>query len=192
VPLKVRGKFPAGNDSVSLSSAHGYVFVWCIIVKMIVDETQLLKFVADANLVSASDLEAAKQTAAQKKQSVGEVLVSQGTITEDALRRMQAYVLGIPFVDLRDRKIPFETLSMVPEPIARTHNVVAFKKTEDTLEVAMLDTEDLAAIDFIRKRVRLKILPRLTDNESIRNVLLQYQKRVVPQSLNPIGNVTVR
>jgi type IV pilus assembly protein PilB len=143
---------------------------------MIVDETQLLKFVADANLVSASDLEAAKQTAAQKKQSVGEVLVSQGTITEDALRRMQAYVLGIPFVDLRDRKIPFETLSMVPEPIARTHNVVAFKKTEDTLEVAMLDTEDLAAIDFIRKRVRLKILPRLTDNESIRNVLLQYQK----------------
>lgn len=46
----------------------------------------------------------------------------------------------------------------------------------DTLEVAMLDTEDLAAIDFVKKKVDLKILPRLTDSESIKSALLQYQK----------------
>ncbi|MEK9184881.1 MAG: GspE/PulE family protein, partial [Patescibacteria group bacterium] len=104
-------------------------------------------------------------------------------ISEDNLRRMQAYVLGIPFVDLKTQKIPFETLSLIPEPIARNHNIVAFKKTDDlpgqigTLEVAMLDTDDLSAIDFVKKKVRsLKILPRLTDVDSIKSVLLQYQK----------------
>ena len=40
----------------------------------------------------------------------------------------------------------------------------------------MLDTENLAAIDFIKKKVGLKILPRLTDEESIKSALLQYQK----------------
>jgi type IV pilus assembly protein PilB len=40
----------------------------------------------------------------------------------------------------------------------------------------MLDTEDLAAIDFVKKKVGLKILPRLTDEASMRHALLQYQK----------------
>ena len=32
----------------------------------------------------------------------------------------------------------------------------------------MLDTDDLAAIDFIKKKTQLKILPRLTDVASIK------------------------
>jgi len=44
------------------------------------------------------------------------------------------------------------------------------------LEVAMLDTEDLTAIDFVKKKVGLKIMPRLTDGDSIKSALLQYQK----------------
>jgi hypothetical protein len=89
---------------------------------------------------------------------------------------MQAYILGIPFVDLKSEKLPFEVLSLIPEPIARNHNIVAFKKTDTALEVAMLDTEDLTAIDFIKKKVGLKILPRLTDAESMKSAILQYQK----------------
>jgi type IV pilus assembly protein PilB len=65
---------------------------------------------------------------------------------------------------------------LIPEPIARKHNVVAYKKGDGALEVAMLDVNDLSAIDFIKKRVNLKILPRLTDSESIKKALVQYQK----------------
>ncbi len=85
-------------------------------------------------------------------------------------------MLGIPFVNLKDRKIPLEVLSLIPEPIARTHSIVAFRKEGTELEVAMLDTEDLPAIDSVRKTTGLKILARLTDDESLKNVLLQYQK----------------
>jgi type IV pilus assembly protein PilB len=44
------------------------------------------------------------------------------------------------------------------------------------LEVAMLDTKDLSSIEFIKKKVGLRIVPRLTDSESIRSALVQYQK----------------
>ncbi|MFA6898526.1 MAG: ATPase, T2SS/T4P/T4SS family, partial [Candidatus Paceibacterota bacterium] len=116
------------------------------------------------------------EKAKKKKVKVTELLVNKGKITEDDLRRMQAYVLGIPFVDLKSQRIDFSILSTIPEPVARTHNIVAFKKSADSLEVAMLDTDDLNAIDFIKKKVGLKILPRLTDTESIKSTLLQYQK----------------
>lgn len=143
---------------------------------MFIEDTQLYKFILDSGLVSKEDLEIANKESESKKKHIGEILVSSGKISPDNLRRMQAYSLGIPFVDLKGKKLPFEILSLIPEPIARAHNIVAFKKSDVSLEVAMLDVNDLSAIDFIKKKVNLKILPRLTDTDSIKEALVQYQK----------------
>jgi type IV pilus assembly protein PilB len=141
-----------------------------------IGEKQLREFILDSGLVTTADFESAEKEAQKKDIKVGDVLVSNGKISEDDLRRLQANILGIPFINLKGTKIDFETLSLIPEPIARNHNVVAFKKTGDSLEVAMLDTDDLRAIDFVKKKVGLKILPRLTDTDSIKKTLLQYQR----------------
>ncbi len=143
---------------------------------MQVSESELKEFILDSGLVSRKDVDAADEEAKKKKQSIGDILIAQGLLSSDSLRRIKAYVLGIPFVNLKDKKIDLNVLSLIPEPIARTHSIVAFKKEGETLEVAMLDTEDLPAIDSVRKKTGLKILPRLTDDESLKNVLMQYQK----------------
>ena len=143
---------------------------------MHIEESQLEEFILDSGLITQQDFDEAKKKAKEKERSIGDVLVSDGKFTEDDLRKMQAYILGIPFVNLKNQKLDFEVLSLVPEPIARSHNIVAFRKDGNTLEVAMLDTDDLEAIDFVKKKVGLRILPRLTDNASIKHALLQYQK----------------
>ncbi|HRH55499.1 MAG TPA: GspE/PulE family protein [Candidatus Paceibacterota bacterium] len=143
---------------------------------MQVSESELKEFILDSGLVSRKDVDAAEEEAKRRGQSVGDILIGQGLLSSDSLRRIKAYVLGIPFVNLKDKKIDLNILSLIPEPIARTHSIVAYKKDGDSLEVAMLDTEDLPAIDSVRKKTRLKILPRLTDDESLKSVLLQYQK----------------
>ncbi len=143
---------------------------------MFINEPQLRKFMLDSGLVNQEDLDAAQAKADEKKISVGQILVSEGKLKEDDLRRMQAYVLGLPFVELKNIKIDFSILSLIPEPIARNNNIVAYKRSGDALEVAMLDGDDLGAIDFVRKKVGLRILPRLTDVESMKAVLIQYQK----------------
>lgn len=143
---------------------------------MLVEDVQLYKFILDSGLVSQVDLDAAKKEAEKSGVHLGPVLVNSGKLTADNLRRMEAYVLGIPFVDLKGRKVDTNTLALIPEPIARAHNIVAFKQDTAGLEVAMLDVNDLSAIDFIKKKVNLKILPRLTDDESIKETLVQYQK----------------
>ena len=48
----------------------------------------------------------------------------------DDLRRVEAHLMGIPFVSLKDQKIDFEVLSIIPEPVARTHNIIAYKQGE--------------------------------------------------------------
>ncbi len=143
---------------------------------MIIKEKQLEEFILDSGLVDKQTLLKAKEESSQKNVPLGDVLVSSGKISEDDLRRMNAYVLGIPFVDLKTQKVDFDILSLIPEPIARKHNLIAFKKSAEGLEVAMLDVGDLGAIDFIKKKTGLKILARLTSVESIKSLLLQYQK----------------
>jgi len=143
---------------------------------MHVSEGELKEFITDSGLVAKSDIDAAALEARERGQSLGDILVSRGALTEDALRRIQAYVLGIPFVNLKEHRIQAEVLALIPEPIARTHNIIAYKQEGDSLEVAMLDVEDLASIEAVRKKTGLKILSRLTDTESIKHALLQYQK----------------
>ncbi len=143
---------------------------------MRIQDAQLKRFVIDSGLVSRKDIEAAERVAVDEKRTLAEALVSSGSMTEDDLRRVESYVLGVPFVSLKNVKVDFAILSLIPEPIARNHNIIAYKKSEGSLEVAMLDTADLSAIDFVKKKVGLKILPRLTDTESMKGALMQYQK----------------
>ncbi|MDO8553113.1 MAG: GspE/PulE family protein [bacterium] len=143
---------------------------------MYISDTHLKTFLADAGLVSQKDFDVAEREAKGKGKQVGEVLVSKSAIGEDELRRTYAYILGIPFVSLTGTKIKFETLSLIPEPVARRNNIIAYNRRGDELEVAMLDTDDLAAIDFIKKTTHLKILSRLTDVASVKFALKEYQQ----------------
>lgn len=143
---------------------------------MQINEEQLKKFILGSGLVKRSDFDAIVKKAEEQKQKFGNVLLSEGKISETDLKRMEAFVLGIPFVTLVDQKIDFSILSLIPEPIARNYNIVAYKKNGNTLEVAMLDVDDLPVIDFIKKRSGFKILSRLTDTVSIKALLIQYRK----------------
>ncbi len=143
---------------------------------MINDNKKLLEFIEDSGIVSKADLTKAQKIAGKEKKNLSEVLIADGKITENEMRRISAHILGIPFVSLVKSKINFDVLSIIPEPIARNHNIIAYKKNDKELEVAMLDVDDLEAINFIKKKVGLKILPRLTGEDSIKEALLQYQR----------------
>lgn len=143
---------------------------------MQLDEEQLKKFILESKLISRSALEEIAEKAEQKKQSLSDMLMSEGKIPESDLKKMQAYVLGIPFITLTDKKIEPAVLALIPEPIARNHNIVAYAKSSTSLEVAMLDVDDLPIIDFIKKHSGLRILPRLTDTPSVKSALVQYRK----------------
>lgn len=143
---------------------------------MYISDTQLKTFLSDANLISQKDFDSADKEAKDRNQPIGDILIARNLIGEDELRRTYAYILGIPFVSLVGQQIPFDTLSLIPEPVARRNSIVAYNHKDDELEVAMLDTDDLAAIDFIKKKTRLKVLPRLTDVPSVKAALKQYQR----------------
>ncbi|MDD5146690.1 MAG: ATPase, T2SS/T4P/T4SS family [Candidatus Pacebacteria bacterium] len=143
---------------------------------MHVEPQQLRAFILDSGLLDEAKFDVALERANQQGKRVGDVLLQEGLVSQDDLSRLQAYILGIPFVDLEKETITPDVLRIIPEPIARHYNIVAFRKKGRNLEVAMVDPEDLKAIEFIKKKANLKILPRLTTLASIKYLLAQYQE----------------
>lgn len=143
---------------------------------MKIDNRQLKAFLLDAGLISEKDIDDAIKSAEESGKRLGDLLVTGGKLSPKDLGRVQGYILGIPFVNLEGEKIDPQILQIIPEPIARTHNIVAYKKTGQDLEVAMLDPEDLETIEFIKKTSNLNIKPRLTSEPSMKYLLSLYQK----------------
>lgn len=143
---------------------------------MHVEDAQLKAFILDAGTITPEVLKKAEQDAAKQKKSLRDTLLAMGAVKEEELKRLEAYILGIPFVNLARETIDPEVLRIIPEPIAKKHNIIAFKKTGQRLEVAMLDPDDIQTIEFIKKKEGLRIVPRLTNPESIKAALKQYQK----------------
>lgn len=137
---------------------------------------QLKAFLLDKKLVTKDQLKKSEEIAKKTSKRLEDVLLDNKIISERKLIELKAYILGIPFIDLEKTDIASDILRIIPEPIARKHNIVAYNKTKDDLEVAMLDPADLQTIDFIKKKTDLKIKPRLTSLKSIKAVLERYQK----------------
>lgn len=165
---------------------------------MHIDEGTIVNLLNTSGLVSKTDVAMAQKKARETNQTLGAVLMSEGKLTEKDWNSMQAVSLGIPFVSLKGEKISSEVLNLIPEPIARNNNIIAYKKSDSGLEVAMLDVDNLPVIDFIKKKVGLRILPRMTSSDSIKEALSLYKKSLQADfediikketnSLNPIAD----
>ena len=143
---------------------------------MFISDNHLKNFLLESEIIPADALATVEKEALATKQKLGELLVQKGLMHEEQLRKTYAYLLGIPFVNLENQYVAKEILNIIPEPIARKHNIVAFEMEGRKIKVAMLDPEDLQTIDFIRKKTQSKILPCLTSEKSIRHLITQYQK----------------
>ena len=144
---------------------------------MNIEPERLKKFLLDSELISQENFDKSLKISLDAHQKIEDVLVSYGFVDQEYISKFEAYILGTPFVNIEQETIQPEVLNIIPEQIARAHNVIAFKKTGNNLEVAMLDPENLITIEFIQKTdPSLNILPRLTTPLGIKNALRQYQE----------------
>ena len=141
---------------------------------MQVDEGQLRDFLIDSGLVTRGQLAALSHMGGET--SLYELLSAEHLVTEDELRRAAAFASGTTFVVLKKEDLSPTALLLIPEPIARMHNLLAYRLEGRVLEVALLDLDDLSHVAALNLPYTLR--PRLTSRTSIKEGLLYYQKIV--------------
>src|SRR3989338_7027373 len=143
---------------------------------MRIENQQLKDLLLDSGLIDSEKVLGTFEEAKKQKKLLGDLLLEKKLISEIELRKLYAYILGIPFVNLSKEIITPDILKIVPEPIAKKYSIIAFEKSGNDLKVAMINPDDLQTIDFIRKKTGLHIVPCLTSKESIDSIIKQYEK----------------
>jgi len=135
----------------------------------------LRDFLIESGLLSRSRLDDVLRQA-QDSRSLAQSLSETGVMSADEIRHAQAHAMGVPFVTFDPRDISEEAMLLIPEPLARTHNMFAYKAADGAVEVAVLDLGSLAHAHELKRTYR--VLPRLTTAESMRKALQHYQKHL--------------
>ncbi|MEY4744760.1 MAG: hypothetical protein RL272_705 [Candidatus Parcubacteria bacterium] len=103
-------------------------------------------------------------------------LLKEKKMPEEMLYRIAAQFYKLPFVNLREVPIRQDILFLIPEPIALSHKVIAFEKTEEELRVATLEPTDLQTFEFIKRKTNLKLKVFYTSPSSFEAATKLYRQ----------------
>jgi len=142
------------------------------------DLKKFKKQLIDKNIITSKEFDDFLSAAEKKEKNILDYLINQQIAAEETLYEILAEVYSLPFVDLKNKTIRKDILTIIPEPIARTHHIVAFDKddTENILKLALLDPDDIQTIEFIKKKVSEKVKIFLTTPANLQEILKQYHK----------------
>jgi len=108
---------------------------------------------------------------------LGRMLIDMGAISEDKFLSFLSTQLGIPLVDLRHFKFNTELVKVIPEALARRFRVLALTHEADGLLVGMADPTDLFAIDKIAARTHENIKPAVVRESDLLRALDNVYRR---------------
>ena len=135
------------------------------------------QLVADKTITTA-DLADIKKQAKDTGTPIFSLLVSSGKVTNEQLTKEIAHVSKVPYVNLLEAKIDVKVLDLLPEDIAERYMAVPLGEMQKRLVVAMLDADNIQAVDFLSKRIGRPLKVYAASEEGIRQILHQYQSHI--------------
>ncbi len=105
-------------------------------------------------------------------------LLNEKLINEENLTEAIAKVNNIPYVNLSQATISPQTLDLLPKDTAERFMAVPLGEIGNRLAVAMLDADNIQAVDFLSSRVNRPIKVYLASEGGIKNVFQQYEAQI--------------
>ncbi|HAT04045.1 MAG TPA: hypothetical protein DCS29_04730 [Candidatus Magasanikbacteria bacterium] len=112
--------------------------------------------------------------AEKKRKDLETYLIDQEIVDEEKLYMAAAKKLDISYTGLKGKEIKKEIINLVPASFAATHGVIAFHKTPDEIQIAMLDPTDIQTIEFLRRKIGLTPKTYMTSPSDLKEALRTY------------------
>lgn len=117
-----------------------------------------------------------RQKLLKRQETLGDVLVSMGLITDKDRVICLGEQWGVPYVELNDLEVDSSVIKLVPQSVARKLKVVPIAKKNGKLTLAMKNPLDIFAIDEVRMIAGMEVEPAIALEEDILNAITRlYQ-----------------
>ncbi|MBI4003692.1 MAG: Flp pilus assembly complex ATPase component TadA, partial [Candidatus Omnitrophica bacterium] len=133
---------------------------------------QWLQLAVTKGWVTEAELVAAIAKAQAQRSDTASILLEAKKLTLEQVGLLKAEAAGVAFIDVKEYQIDAAALKLVPEAVARKHQVLPLHRIDSALTAAMDDPWNAVAIDALRAATRLPIInPVVSTPDAIRKAI---------------------
>ena len=107
-----------------------------------------LNFLATKNIISGDQIPFIKEQIKKENKTVDSILIENGMPKTDLIKIKGEYY-GVPYRALESTNIPYDVLKNIPEESARHYQIAPLAIVDNTLEVGIVDPENIEARDAL-------------------------------------------
>ncbi|HSX53649.1 MAG TPA: GspE/PulE family protein [Patescibacteria group bacterium] len=126
-------------------------------------------------LITPTKLKELHDKAEQSSTPLFSILVSDKAITEEALTHAIAKAAKVPYVNLTTTIIDPDVLALLPQEVAERYMAVPLGEMQHRLVVAMLDADNVQAVDFLANKIGRPLKVYAASEAGIKHILQQYK-----------------
>ena len=152
-------------------------------------QTQVEDKLVEDKILTRADLSELKKQSKDTATPLFGLLVTSGKVTNEQLTKTIAQVSKIPYVNLLEAKIDNKVLELLPQDVAERYMAVPLGEMQHRLVVAMLDADNVQAVDFLSNRIGRPLKVYAASEEGIRQILHQYEAKISDNLVNAIGEI---
>lgn len=141
-------------------------------------QAQVEQELVSSGLLTSQKLKELHDQALVEKTPVFSLLVQSGAVTNENLTKAIAKATKVPYVNLLDARISPAILKLLPKETAERYMAVPLGEMQNRLVVAMLDADNVQAVDFLSNKIGRPLKVYAASEEGIHTVLKQYDANI--------------
>lgn len=138
-------------------------------------QEKLKDVLTSEGLVSARVIAECQAEADRTNRQLVVVLTERNIIDDELLTHAIAFVSGVPYVNLLNSTASQDVLSLLSPDIAERFMAVPLAEVQNRLAVAMIDANNVQAVDYLSNVIQRPIKVFMASESSIRHILGQYK-----------------
>jgi type IV pilus assembly protein PilB len=99
------------------------------------------------------------------------ILTDKQFVTDQDMTVSMGRCLNTPLINLSKLRVPEEIMQLVPRELAKANKLVPIARLNGKLFVAMADPTNVLAVDDVKRRVQLDIVPMIATEKAVSDVL---------------------
>jgi len=99
------------------------------------------------------------------------ILTDRQFVTDQAMTVSMGRCLNTPLINLSKLRVPEEIMSLVPRDMAKANKLIPIARLNGKLFVAMADPTNVLAVDDVKRRVQLEIVPMIATEKAVADAL---------------------
>lgn len=138
------------------------------------NQKKLENLLVSDKLLSLEQVKGFKRLALEKHAPFLSYLLQNNHITGEQFTKVTAQVLNIPYVNLVASKVNPSVLNLLSRDVAERFMAVPLGEMDHRLAVAMLDPNNVQAVDFLSNKIGRAVKVYMASEAGIQHVLEQY------------------